>query len=164
MNGPLPKPMEAQDLRLHGGDTPPEGRVLRLLDANANRAREALRVIEDYARFVIDDRETSAELKSIRHDFATVTASFVADAILHRDTPGDVGTATKVETELHRDGVTEVVIAAGKRLGEALRAIEEFLKTTSPADAAKVERLRYRFYDVEHRLAFSLQPTAARGF
>src|SRR5215213_3249978 len=163
MNGPLPKAMEAQDLRLHGGGALPDGRVLRLLDANANRAREALRVIEDYARFVLDDRDTSAELKAIRHEFAAATETFVADAILHRDTPGDVGTGTKVETELRREGVTEVVVAAGKRLGEALRAIEEFLKTTSPADAAKVECLRYRFYDVEHRLAFSLRPTAAAG-
>ena len=34
-----------------------ESSVLRLLDANANRAREALRVVEDYARFVLDDGE-----------------------------------------------------------------------------------------------------------
>src|SRR5687767_15694896 len=101
--------LEAQDLRLPPpGESAPEVlgpldlRVLRLLDANANRAREALRVIEDYARFVLDDRETSAELKAIRHDLAAATASFVADAVLHRDTPGDVWTGTKTESELHR--------------------------------------------------------------
>src|SRR5918999_4921729 len=80
MNGPVRKAMEAQELRLPPGDASPDGRVLRLLDANANRAREALRVIEDYARFVLDDRDTSAELKAIRHDLAAATASFVADA------------------------------------------------------------------------------------
>jgi thiamine-phosphate pyrophosphorylase len=161
MNGPIPKALEAQDLRLQAGETAPDPRVLRLLDANANRAREALRVIEDYARFVLDDRETSAQLKAIRHDLAAATASFVADAILQRDTPGDVGTGTKTQSESHRAGIGDVVVAAGKRLGEALRAIEEFLKTTSPADAANVERLRYRFYDIEHRLAFSLRPPTA---
>ena len=35
------------------------GPLLRLLDANANRAREALRVLEDYARFVLDDADLS---------------------------------------------------------------------------------------------------------
>src|SRR5436190_2119069 len=35
------------------------GPLLRLLDANANRAREALRVLEDYARFVLDDPSIS---------------------------------------------------------------------------------------------------------
>jgi thiamine-phosphate pyrophosphorylase len=71
-----------------------------------------------------------------------------------------VGTGTKTESELRRSGIADVVVAACKRLGEALRAIEEFLKTTSPTNATKVERLRYRFYDIEHCLAFSLRPPA----
>jgi thiamine-phosphate pyrophosphorylase len=138
----------------------PDGMVLRLLDANLNRAREALRVIEDYVRFILDDRELSASLKGLRHDLAARTVSFVSDAILHRDTPNDVGTGIKGNGELSRAGVAGVVTAAGKRLGEALRAIEEYLKTTSPADAAAVESLRYRFYDIEQRLAFTLRTTA----
>jgi thiamine-phosphate pyrophosphorylase len=157
MNRDERKGLGAQDLR------PPDGRVLRLLDANANRAREALRVIEDYCRFVLDDRGTSAELKAIRHDLAAATSPFVSEAILHRDTPGDVGTDIKTDAECKREDLAAVVVAAGKRLGEALRAIEEFLKTTSPSDAAKVQHLRYRFYDVEHTLTFALRP-AACGF
>src|SRR6059058_6219844 len=62
-------------------DGPPDGRVLRLLDANANRAREALRVVEDYARFVLDDAGLSEELKGLRHELATATRSFVGEAI-----------------------------------------------------------------------------------
>jgi thiamine-phosphate pyrophosphorylase len=58
--------------------------------------------------------------------------------------------------------VGEVVTAAGKRLGEALRAVEEFLKTLAPGDAAKVEALRYRFYDAERRVALTLRPVAGR--
>ena len=137
--------------------------VLRLLDANANRAREALRVVEDYARFVLNDGDLSEALKGIRHDLTGATRSFVNDAVLYRNTPGDVGTGIKTNGELTRAGVADAVTAAGKRLGEALRAIEEFLKTTSPPDAARVEALRYRFYDIEHNLAFTLRP-AACGF
>ena len=140
----------------------PDGPVLRLLDANANRAREALRVLEDYARFVLDDRDLSAALKEIRHEFAGATRGFVENAILHRDTPGDVGTATKTQAETTRADLADVVTAAGKRLGEALRSVEEFLKTRCPADAAKVESLRYRFYDIEHRLAFTLRAAPGR--
>jgi thiamine-phosphate pyrophosphorylase len=139
---------------------PPDGRVLRLLDANANRAREALRVVEDYARFVLDDAGLSEALKGLRHELAAATKSFVGEAILHRDTPGDVGTGIKTDSELARADLADVVVAAGKRLGEALRAIEEFLKTVSPADASRIERARYRFYDIEHRLAFTLRPAA----
>ncbi len=139
------------------------GSILRLLDANTNRAREALRVIEDYARFILDDAGISAELKRLRHDFAGATRSFSSDAILHRDTPGDVGTGNKTSAELSREDASHVVTAAGKRLGEALRTIEEFLKTDSPAEASKIEAIRYRFYDVEHRIAFTLRPGAG-GF
>jgi thiamine-phosphate pyrophosphorylase len=136
------------------------GPVLRILDANANRAREALRVVEDYARFVLDDAALSGELKQLRHDFAAATAEFVPDAVLHRDTPGDVGTSNKTEAEQSREDVAHVVTAAGKRLGEALRTIEEYLKTVDATAASRVESIRYRFYEVEHRIAFSLRPLA----
>jgi len=135
----------------------PDVNVFRLLDANANRAREALRVMEDYARFILDDGPTSAALKQIRHD---LTALVPADAIYSRDTSGDVGTGNKTSAELVRENTAAVITAAGKRLGEALRTIEEFLKTTSPPDAGKVEAMRYRIYDIEQKLAFSLRPAS----
>jgi thiamine-phosphate pyrophosphorylase len=131
--------------------------ILRLLDANANRAREALRVMEDYARFVLDDGTTSRELKQIRHDLAK---RIPVDAILSRDTPGDVGTKYMLSSERVREDMAAVITAAGKRLGEALRTIEEFLKTINPADAAWVESIRYRAYDVEQKLAFTLHPAS----
>ena len=131
--------------------------ILRLLDANANRAREGLRVMEDYARFVLNDGPISAELKRMRHE---LTALIPADAIYSRDTPRDVGTTNKTATELVREDMAAVVTAAGKRFGEALRTIEEFLKTNMPADAAKIEAIRYRFYDIEKTLAFSLRPAS----
>lgn len=132
--------------------------VLRLLDANANRAREALRVMEDYARFVLDSQELSLALKTLRHQMAEALAPVLTAAILHRDTPDDVGTTNKVPRELHRAGVGEVVTAAGKRLGEALRALEEFCKIADPAAAAKIEGIRYAAYDLELRLARTLRP------
>ncbi|HEV2295058.1 MAG TPA: thiamine phosphate synthase [Tepidisphaeraceae bacterium] len=139
------------------------GPVLRILDANANRAREALRVIEDYARFALDDQVLCGSLKALRHDLAAATSALVDEAILHRDTPGDVGTTTKTQAELSRQNVAHVVTAAGKRLGEALRTIEEYLKTLDPASASKVESIRYRFYDLERQIALSLC-SAACGF
>ena len=48
--------------------------TLRILDANFNRAREALRVVEDYARFHLNDDSLSGELKQLRHDLATATS------------------------------------------------------------------------------------------
>ncbi len=150
--------------------------VLRLLDANANRAREALRVLEDYARFILDSDDLSARLKHLRHDLTAATRPWLADAILYRDTPGDVGTGHSTASELKREDLSEVVIAAGKRLSEALRAIEEFSKvagigserstlnvqhSTSNEDignrSKSIETIRYRFYDLEQAIARTLR-------
>ena len=137
-----------------------DGGILRILDANANRAREALRVIEDYARFVLDDATLCSDLKTLRHDLTQALASVLPEAILWRDTPGDVGTAVKTEAELQRDDLFHVVTASSKRLGEALRTLEEYLKTSTPQAAAQIEKIRYRFYDIEQRIAFRLRPAS----
>lgn len=127
--------------------------MLRLVDANANRAREALRVAEDYARFVLNDDELSAGLKTIRHELTEALAPWLAEAILWRNTPGDVGVNHKTPAEQRRADASAVVTAAGKRLGEALRCLEEYAKVGDPAAAARIEGIRYRFYDIEQRMA-----------
>ncbi len=116
--------------------------------------------MEDYARFILNSRSLSADLKSIRHDFATTLLPVLADAILHRDTAGDVGTTNKTATEFIREDTDQVVTAAGKRFGEAIRCLEEFAKTSDPIIAAKLESIRYRFYIVEQTLALTLRSTS----
>jgi thiamine-phosphate pyrophosphorylase len=137
--------------------------ALRILDANLNRAREALRVVEDYARFHLDHQGLCQELKDLRHDLAATTARWSVQAVLHRDTPGDVGATTKTASECVREDMAAVVTAGGKRLGEALRTIEEYLKTESPPDAARIELIRYQFYDIEFRIARTLRPGGRFG-
>ena len=134
------------------------GAIRRLFDANANRAREGLRVLEDYARFVLDHDGLSGELKQLRHDLTAAVTPFLPAAVLHRDTPGDVGTTITVTAEQRRADLADVVTAAGKRLGEAVRSLEEYAKTFSPAAAAELEAIRYRFYSVEQQVARTFRP------
>ncbi len=116
--------------------------------------------MEDYARFVLDDGALSGRIKALRHDLAASTRDLAGEAILCRDTPGDAGRANKTDSEMRRSDIADVVTAAGKRLGEALRAIEEYLKVQSPAQAALVESIRYRFYDVELQIAITFRNPA----
>jgi len=119
----------------------------RVLDAAANRAREGLRVVEDYVRMALDDRHLTRELKHLRHDLQAALATFPADEWLAcRDTPGDVGTEITTPAEFARPDIASVAAANWHRLEEALRSLEEFAKVTQPAAAAAVERLRYRAY------------------
>ncbi len=136
--------------------------LLRILDVNCNRVREALRVLEDYARFSLNHRPLQQQLKQLRHDFQTATASVQAQAISARDTAGDVGTGITTETEQKRESLSAVVTAAGKRLSEALRSVEEYLKTADGANAACVEQIRYRAYDIERAILLTLSPGRER--
>lgn len=129
--------------------------VLRIIDANANRSREALRVMEEAARFLLDDASLCEDLKNLRHDLATALLRFHA-LPLHRDVVGDVGTTIATDNEMSRAGVADVVIAAGKRLSESLRAMEEYGKVIDPAFAVSIEAIRYRGYDLEKRLTLRL--------
>jgi thiamine-phosphate pyrophosphorylase len=124
----------------------------RILDASANRAREALRVMEDFTRFVLDDSGLSKNLKELRHDLAGATEPFLAAAIVHRDTAADVGTTLTTPGELSRASAGDVVRAAAKRLTEALRSLEEFTKIDHPASSRLLEAMRYRAYTVEQQL------------
>ncbi|HEY1784289.1 MAG TPA: thiamine phosphate synthase, partial [Pirellulales bacterium] len=123
---------------------------LRVIDAAGNRAGEAVRVIEDYARFVLDDRHLAGECKSLRHALTAALSVFpAAQRHAARETRADVGTTLSLETERHRAGLRAVVGANFKRLEQALRSLEEYSKPTSAAAAAALEQMRYRAYTLE---------------
>ncbi len=136
--------------------------IYRILDANCNRAREALRVLEDYCRFTLNHTQLSEKLKQIRHDLQSTTKQVQAQTIIHRDTENDVGTTITTENEQKRESAGDVVIAAGKRLGEALRTIEEYLKTIDGASSKLIEKTRYQFYDLEKIIHLTLSPGRQR--
>jgi thiamine-phosphate pyrophosphorylase len=136
----------------------------RILDANSNRAREALRMLEDFARFALDDQPLAASIKHLRHTLAGLLQNLgIADAIWARDTVGDVGTDSKTTSEFNRATLADVVIAAGKRLSEALRVIEEIAKTENPTLARQIEQLRYAGYTIEQSTARAALPATRFG-
>jgi thiamine-phosphate pyrophosphorylase len=127
--------------------------VARILDANANRAREALRVLEDHCRFALGDAFLTGELKKLRHDLAAALSALPPQWLLEaRDTLHDVGTTLSTPRELERASALEVVQAACKRLQEALRSLEEYGKLHSADLGQTVEALRYRSYTLERAL------------
>ncbi len=122
----------------------------RILDASANRAREAVRVLEDYCRFILDDAFLTEELKRLRHELTAALSTVPANLLLEaRDTPGDVGTAISTPSEHDRASLADVARANAKRLQEALRSLEEFGKLVNPELGQAVEACRYRAYTLE---------------
>lgn len=125
----------------------------RVLDASFNRAREAARVLEDYARFVLDDRFLTQELKSLRHGLATAAQKVPSRVLLaSRETLRDVGTAATAGGEYERTSPAHVALVNLKRLQESLRSLEEFGKVFGPDLGRDLEALRYRAYTLERAL------------
>lgn len=133
----LPEPTEPMD-------------TARILDANANRAREALRVVEDYCRFVLQDAFLSSSLKQLRHDLAEALTVLAPSLLLEaRETQHDVGTMLVTEREQRRHTLREVALVNLKRLQEALRSLEEVSKLRYADLGRALEQLRYRSYTLE---------------
>lgn len=145
--------------------------VLRILDANFNRAREALRTMEEFARFVLGDASLTQALKFIRHDLTAAVTNLPEQSNTsakqiphyqmttlpnHRDIVGDAGATICTQAESQRATTTDVVCAACKRLTESLRALEEYGKIIDPNFAAAIEQIRYRAYDLERRLSVTI--------
>jgi thiamine-phosphate pyrophosphorylase len=115
--------------------------VHRILDANINRAAEGMRVLEDIARFVLENKKLCGAIKNCRH-----TLREQSQSIASRDTSGDVGTTISTQQEDNRKSLHDVATAAGNRCGEALRVIEEFLKLQNTTNT--IEEIRYEMYDL----------------
>lgn len=127
--------------------------VLRILDANLNRAREALRVIEDHARFALDDADAALCAKTIRHGLRGMVEAIGPEELLTaRDILNDVGRDVKTAGEIRRSSTDDVVRAALARLTEATRVLGEYGKLVSPATAGVAEGLRYQTYELEQRV------------
>jgi thiamine-phosphate pyrophosphorylase len=129
----------------------------RLLDASANRAREAMRILEDYTRFVLEDAFLSGALKRLRHDLTEAMLLYAPRLLEARDAPGDIGTSLTTASEQTRESLGAVVRANSQRLQEALRSLEEFGKMHDPRLGEAVEQLRYRTYALERALG-ELEP------
>jgi thiamine-phosphate pyrophosphorylase len=122
----------------------------RVLDASANRAREGLRVVEDYVRFTLNDHFLSSELKNIRHGLADALIYLDEKILIHaRETQHDVGTGISTANEGKRALLSEVAVANLKRIGEAFRSLEEFSKRIHAVVPRKIEKLRYTLYTLE---------------
>lgn len=123
--------------------------MLRLLDANLDRAREGLRVAEDWARFGLNRRDLVEPLKDLRQQLGRCHLPEYRQA-RHTASDGAAGLAHPAQAE--RLNPQAVVTANCARAQEALRVLEEFGRASNPDLAAIAETCRYRLYDLETQL------------
>jgi len=122
-------------------------KVFRILDANINRAVEGVRVVEEIARFILDDKKATKELKDIRS--ALRMSGKKLGAIKSRQVATDVGRASFSKSEAKRETLLDIFAANIKRVQEALRVLEEFSKLTAPKAGQTFKKIRFQIYELE---------------
>lgn len=123
--------------------------VCRILDANLDRTREGLRIIEEWCRFGLNSAELAKECKELRQEIAKW---HTLELRAFRDTPSDVGTEITHPQEEQRAGIQELLQANLCRVEEALRVLEEYGKLYHPEMGNAFKQMRYRVYTLETNL------------
>jgi len=125
---------------------------LRLLDANLNRLREGIRVVEDIYRYIFNDKQTALQLKTLRHNSRIELYTELLDS---RDIKNDV---LKVSTtsEQNRSDLTSILIANFKRAQESARVLEEFGKLIDIEISENFKNIRYELYHLEKSLTTNI--------
>ena len=123
----------------------------RIMDANLNRLCEGLRVIEDIARFGLDDAALAGPVKAMRLEAGRLRQTLAGGLLTARDSLGDVGRLRIKEPERRAD-LAAVLGASFGRVAESLRVLEELAKLTEGGAAARAKALRYQSYELEKQL------------
>ncbi|MCK4437288.1 thiamine phosphate synthase [bacterium] len=125
-------------------------KLYRIIDANANRAREGLRVVEEAIRFVLEEPGLTSQLKGIRHDITCTLRTFPnCDLLSARNSEEDVGRRAYHEEEGKRTGYEEIVRVNMRRAEEAIRALEEFSKIVDSKLGENFKDIRFQLYSLE---------------
>lgn len=133
--------------------------MLRVIDANLDRLGEGLRVLEDVARFLLDDADLTQQLKNLRHKLVRDMHPLEQQLVTARKAKEDVGASLRPPGAVDHKDIPALVKANARRVQESLRVLEEFAKLSATPLEVKPEELehsRFEVYELEHRLVSKL--------
>ncbi len=139
-------------------------KIVRIIDANLNRGREGLRVVEDIIRFTTDDQNLSSQIKSARHEIIDIAKQLPineSDLLSARDSVSDVGIEIRSDSEDNRTSVHQIVCANIRRAQESMRVLEELSKLYDADVALRFKKLRFKLYDIEKQIFTNLKKEEA---
>lgn len=128
------------------GALPPQ--TLRILDANLNRLREGIRVVEDICRYYKNSKKLSLKLKNLRHQSRLENHH---ELLTCRDILNDPLKET-TQSEKSRDSLESIILSNIKRAQESSRVLEEILKLTNTKYAERFKQIRYELYNLEKEI------------
>jgi len=123
-------------------------KIERLIDANLNRLREALRTLEDVQRYIYDNKEFSSLFKELRHQ---LTPLFNTNRLQFRDIEGDVSKAS-TKSEMSRATIDDLIAANFSRATESARVLEEAFKLVDVEGSRTAKEVRYKLYALQKKV------------
>lgn len=125
--------------------------LFRVIDANLNRLKEGIRVVEDIMRYRDNNKELSTQLKNLRH---LAKIDDIQSLLQHRDSINDVLRPT-IQSELNRVDINSILIANFKRAQESARVLEELFKLSDAKQSENFKSIRYTLYNLEKEIILS---------
>ncbi|MCD6258646.1 MAG: thiamine-phosphate pyrophosphorylase [Helicobacteraceae bacterium] len=125
--------------------------LFRVIDANLNRLKEGIRVVEDIMRYRDNNKELSSQLKNLRH---LAKIDDIQSLLIHRDSINDVLRPT-MQSELNRTDIKSILIANFKRAEESSRVLEELFKLSDAEQSENFKSIRYTLYNLEKEIILS---------
>ena len=122
--------------------------LYRVCDANLNRLKEGIRVIEDIMRYRDNDKTTASKLKSLRH---LAKVDNTEKLLQNRDSINDV-LRPSTKSEQKRTDIKAILLANFKRAQESARVLEEMYKLEDLSLSERFKTIRYELYNLEKEL------------
>ncbi|WP_193150761.1 thiamine-phosphate pyrophosphorylase [Sulfurimonas sediminis] len=119
--------------------------LFRVIDANINRLKEGIRVVEDILRYKDNNKELSSRLKSLRHK---AQIQETKELLKNRDSINDV-LRPSTKSEQNRSSLEDILTANFKRAQESARVLEELFKLDNIDYSENFKTLRYELYTLE---------------
>jgi len=127
--------------------------IYRVIDANLNRLKEGIRVVEDIMRYRDNNKELSRKLKSLRHK-ARINETVAL--LQNRDSINDV-LRSSTKSEQKRSDILSILTANFKRAEESARVLEEIFKLEDIEQSENFKTIRYELYNLEKEIILNEQ-------
>ena len=128
---------------------PEDLQIAQIIDANLDRAREGIRVLEDWARLGLGQENIVIKLKNLRQILGKNHLEFYKKS---RNRINDPSKGLTHIEQLKRKSPEKIISSNSARVQEALRVIEEFSRGHNQNLSKIASEIRYEIYTLEIEL------------
>jgi len=121
-------------------------RIAQIIDANLDRAREGLRVLEDWARFALGRKDLVKIFKNFRQTLGKHHLKVYKES---RNFINDKCAGLTHPEQFKRNHASSIISSNAARVQEALRVIEEFSRDHNQNLCKISSEIRYQIYNLE---------------